>query len=72
MGDNMIGNIYAVPVEIAETGFIKIVADNSKTASLHAAWKYKAVVYDPINLEVTGEAFEVTQGELNQWTQRQN
>ena len=61
----MIGRIIAV----SETKYIKIVADatHCPTNQDKFKWDYKAVAYDPIKQESSGQAFNVTKAEIEQW-----
>ena len=67
-----VGSIIQVPKEVAETGKIKIVADqrHCKGNILQPGvtdWDFKAVEYDPDNPNETRSDFNVTTQELEEW-----
>lgn len=63
----MIGKILKVSKEIAETGYIKIVADQRHCRTDITKWKLLAVAWDAVNEKMIGSAFQVTEEEVEKW-----
>lgn len=62
-----VGSIVKVPVELAETQCIKIVADQRHARSDISRWEMLAVQYDEETGRSIGQAFAVTEKELLKW-----
>lgn len=63
----MIGKILKVPLEIAESGYIKIVADQRHCSTEITKWKLLAVAWNAAEEKMVGSAFQVTEEEIGKW-----
>ena len=67
-----VGDVVKVPKTVSETGFIKIVADQTNclpvSNSFYTKWDYKAVVYNPsTKTQPNFSTFAITKMELIKW-----
>ena len=68
---NLCGMIVPCPVEVSETGFIKIVADQRHCRSAISRWQLKAKTYDLPQDKCSGSWFDVTEEEVLKWLSNQ-
>ena len=67
-----IGSLVKCPRDVSETGWLKIVGDQTNcTPNLQQAgvtnWKYLAIEFDMDRPDEVREAFEVTREEITEW-----
>jgi len=65
---SIVGKIFKVPKSVAESEYVKIVADQRHCDTLQKKWEILAVEYSPVQQSHVGTAFRVTCDEFQKWS----
>lgn len=67
--DSLVGKIVRCPVEVSESGWLRIVGQNSDQCTQpHMNWFLKAIAWDVENSRQIGSgSFDVTRSEWEAW-----